>query len=97
MAQSDLRTDPENYEAGMGGWSKDALVIPIEFSSFEQLWEVHTKTQGPAKPYISSLSEDRRHVLKERLRNDLLKGRPEGSVRLHAQAWAVRGLVPVQQ
>ena len=83
--------------AGLTAVTTDALVISIEFSSFEHLWEVHTKTQGPAKPYISSLSEDRRHLLKERLRDDLLKGRRDGSVRLHAQAWAVRGLVPVQQ
>lgn len=31
MAQSDLHTDPENYEAGMGGWSKALANKFLEF------------------------------------------------------------------
>jgi hypothetical protein len=80
--------------AGLTEVTTDALVIPIEFSSFRHLWEVHTKTQGPAKPYLSSLSEERRALVKDRLRNDLLEGRADGAIRLQAKAWAVRGLVP---
>jgi SAM-dependent methyltransferase len=73
----------------------DALIIPIQFTSFEHLWEVQTRTQGPTKPYIISLTEDKRHVLKERLRHDLLKDGAEGSITLRLKAWAVRGLVPI--
>ena len=50
--------------------------------------------QGPIKLYISTLSEDRRQVLKERLRTDILGNRPDGSIMLRAKAWAVRGVVP---
>jgi SAM-dependent methyltransferase len=72
-----------------------ALVIPMEFSSFEDFWQRHSNSQGPPKPYISSLSEDRRQLLKERLRTDILENRPDGSITLRAKAWAVRGVVPV--
>jgi SAM-dependent methyltransferase len=71
-----------------------ALVIPMEFSSFEDFWQRHSNSQGPPKPYISSLSEDRRRVLKERLRTDILGNHPDGSITLRAKAWAVRGVVP---
>lgn len=71
-----------------------ALVIPMEFSSFEDLWRMQSNSQGPPKPYISSLSEDRRQVLKERLRTDILDNGPDGSIKLRAKAWAVRGVVP---
>jgi SAM-dependent methyltransferase len=71
-----------------------ALVIPMEFTSFEDLWRIQSNAQGPPKLYISSLSEDRRRVLKERLRTDILGNRPDGSITLRAKAWAVRGVVP---
>jgi SAM-dependent methyltransferase len=71
-----------------------ALVIPMEFPSFEDLWRIESNAQGPPKLYISSLSEDRRQLLKERLRTDILGNRPDGSIRLRAKAWAVRGIVP---
>ena len=80
--------------SGFANVETRALVIPMEFSSFEDLWRIQSNTQGPLKLYISSLSEDRRQVLKERLRTDLLGSRPDGSITLHAKAWAVRGVVP---
>jgi len=70
-----------------------ALVIPMEFSSFEDLWRIQSNAQGPPKPYISSLSEDRRQLLKERLRAEILGNRPDGPFTLQAKAWAVRGVV----
>ena len=71
-----------------------ALVIPMEFSCFEDLWRIQSNAQGPAKPYISSLSEGRRQVLKEGLRAEILGNRLDGPFTLQAKAWAVRGLVP---
>ena len=70
------------------------LVITMEYASFEDLWRIQSDAQGPPKLYISSLSEDRRQLLKERLRTDLLGNRPDGSITLRAKAWAVRGIVP---
>ena len=70
-----------------------ALVIPMEFSSFDDFWSLQSNSQGPPKPYVSSLSDDRRQILKERLRTDILGTRPGGSIKLRAKAWAVRGVV----
>jgi ubiquinone/menaquinone biosynthesis C-methylase UbiE len=88
-ALSDLWT-----ATGFANVETRALVIPMEFSSFEDLWRIWSNGQGPPKLYIGSLSEDRRKLLKERLRTDLLGNRSDGSITLRAKAWAVRGVVP---
>ncbi len=88
-ALSDLWT-----AAGFANVETTVLVIPMEFTSFEDLWRIQSNAQGPTKLYISSLSEDRRRVLKERLRTDILGNRPDGLITLRAKAWAVRGVVP---
>jgi ubiquinone/menaquinone biosynthesis C-methylase UbiE len=88
-ALSDLWT-----ATGFANVETRALIIPMEFTSFEDLWRIQSNAQGPPKLYISSLSEDRRRVLKERLRTDILGNGPDGSIMLRAKAWAVRGVVP---
>ncbi len=88
-ALSDLWT-----ATGFANVETRALDIPMEFPSFEDLWRIESNAQGPPKLYISSLSEDRRQLLKERLRTHILGNRPDGSIRLRAKAWAVRGIVP---
>jgi SAM-dependent methyltransferase len=79
---------------GFANVATRALVIPMEFSSFDDFWSRLSNSQGPPKPYISSLSEDRRQALKERLRGDILENRFDGPFTLKAKAWAVRGTVP---
>jgi hypothetical protein len=88
-ALSDLWT-----AAGFANVETRSLVITMEYPSFEDLWRIQSDAQGPPKLYISRLSEDRRRLLKERLRTDLLGNRPDGSITLRAKAWAVRGIVP---
>src|SRR5262245_37069483 len=70
-----------------------ALVIPIKFCSFDDFWRIHANTQGPPKPYIGGLSQEREQALKERLRADIFDNHPDGSITLHAKASAVRGIV----
>jgi ubiquinone/menaquinone biosynthesis C-methylase UbiE len=79
---------------GLKNVETKALVIPMTFSSFEDFWRIYSNTQGPPKPYINSLSEDRRQALKDQLRTDMVSNQPDGSITLHAKAWAVRGVVP---
>lgn len=79
--------------AGFASVETKPLVMTIEFSSFEDFWRIQSDSQGPPKLYISNLSEDRRELLKERLRTDIISN-PDGSITLRAKAWAVRGLVP---
>ncbi len=80
--------------AGFANVATTALVISMEFTSFEDLWRMELNSQGSIKLYISTLSEDRRQILKERLRTDILGNGPDGSITLRAKAWAVRGTVP---
>ena len=81
---------------GLANVETRALVISMEFSSFDDFWSRLSNSQGPPKPYISSLSEDRREVLKDRLRTDILDNGPGASIKLRAKAWAVRGVVPAR-
>jgi SAM-dependent methyltransferase len=74
---------------------KDVKVHPIDvptvFRDFEDYWSPFLGGQGPTPSYTMSLSEERRAVLREYLRGRLPTG-PDGSIRLVARAWAVRGL-----
>ena len=88
-ALSDLWT-----ATGFANVETRALVIPMEFTSFEDLWGIESNAQGPIKLYISTLSEDRRQALKERLRGEIFGTRPDGPFMLQAKAWAVKGTVP---
>jgi len=69
------------------------LVVPLVFSSFDDFWLPFLGGQGPAGAYASALSEDRRAVLRDRVRARLATGRA-GSLMLTARAWAVKGVVP---
>src|SRR5262249_21682500 len=79
---------------GLTNVETKALVIPIKFCSFDDFWRIHSNTQGPPKPYIGGLSQEREQALKERLRADIFGNHPDGSITLHAKAWAVRRIVP---
>lgn len=67
-----------------------SIDVPTVFSDFEDYWSPLLGGQGPAPSYIMSLSEERRAVLKEYLRQRLPTDQ-YGSIRLVARAWAVRG------
>lgn len=69
-----------------------AIVIPTLFASFEEYWDPFLGGQGPAPAYAMSLDEDRRSVLRERIRRRL-PIQPDGSIPLLARAWAVRATI----
>jgi SAM-dependent methyltransferase len=66
--------------------------IPTDFTSFEDYWEPFEGGQGPAPAYAMSLAPDARSNLRERLR-ERVPAQPDGSIRLTARAWMVRGIV----
>ncbi len=68
-----------------------AIDIPTTFRDFEDYWTPFLGGQGPAPGYAVSLSEVRRVALREQIRARLPIA-PDGSVRLTARAWAVRGI-----
>jgi SAM-dependent methyltransferase len=73
---------------------EEALVIPMEFQSFEDFWLPFLEGQGPAGTYVVTLDEGERLKLKERLRQRLDVESTSGPIELSARAWVVRGLIP---
>jgi SAM-dependent methyltransferase len=69
------------------------LDVPTVFESFDDYWSPFLGGQGPAPTYCSALSEDRRALLRDTVRA-MLPVRPDGSIRLKARAFAVRGERP---
>jgi SAM-dependent methyltransferase len=65
--------------------------IPTVFADFDDFWQPFLGGQGPAPSYVATLPEDGRDALRELLRTRL-RAEPDGSVRLRARAWAVRGV-----
>jgi hypothetical protein len=69
-----------------------AIDVPTVFKDFDDYWAPFLGGQAPAPGYCMSLSEERRAALRERIRS-MLPIEIDGSIRLIARAWAVRGVV----
>lgn len=76
--------------AGLREVETRPIDIAAAFAGFNDLWEPFLGGQGPAPGYVASLDGARRDALAERLRLRLPVA-PDGSIRLLARAWAVRG------
>ncbi|MGH2689664.1 MAG: class I SAM-dependent methyltransferase [Actinomycetota bacterium] len=79
--------------AGLAGVDVRSIDVATRFRDFDDYWTPFLGGQGPAPGYAMSLDEPRRAALRERLRAALPTG-PDGSIRLVARAWAVRGTPP---
>jgi SAM-dependent methyltransferase len=78
--------------AGLGQVEVRAVEVPTEFADVDDYWRPFLGGQGPAPGYVASLSEERRSELRDLLAASLPAG-PDGSIRLVARAWAVRGII----
>jgi SAM-dependent methyltransferase len=78
--------------AGLHRVETTAIDIPTVFRDFDDYWVPFLGGQGAAPTYVGTLTESQRAVLRDRLR-DRLEIEPDGSIRLTARAWAVKGLV----
>lgn len=67
-----------------------AIDVPTVFRDFDDYWTPFLGGQAPAPGYCMSLPEERRVALREEIRRRLPIER-DGSIRLVARAWAVRG------
>jgi hypothetical protein len=67
-----------------------AIETPMVFTGFADYWTPFLGGQGPAPGYVATLPEDRRLALAELLRTRL-PVEDDGTIRLTARAWAVRG------
>ncbi len=82
--------------AGLTDMEVTDLTMPCQFSSFDELWQRYLggSGAGPTGVYVAGLTEDRREAVKQRLRQDILRGGTDGPFTLRAKAWAVRSVVP---
>ncbi len=77
-------------EAAMTDIEVRPIDIPTVFHDFDDFWSPFLGAQGPAPSYAMSLSEEQRGTLRARIRAGLPISE-DGSIRLIARAWAVRG------
>jgi len=78
--------------AGLLDVETTGIEIPTVFRDFDDYWTPFLGGQGVAPAYAMMLDESARGQLRERLRK-LLPVEDDGTIRLVARAWAVRGTV----
>jgi SAM-dependent methyltransferase len=76
--------------AGLHDVETAAIEVPTVFRNFDDYWSPFLAGQGPAPGYCMKLSEPDRAALRERIQKSLPVG-ADGSIRLTARAWGVRG------
>ena len=76
--------------AGLQDIQVRTIDVPTVFKDFDDYWSPFLGGQGPAPTYCMSLPEDHRKRLRQHLR-DTLPIEGDGSIRLMARAFAVRG------
>jgi SAM-dependent methyltransferase len=76
--------------AGLDAVAVQAIEVPMVFTDFDDYWTPFLGGQGPAPGYVAGLPDDHRGALRDLLRARLPAG-ADGSIRLTARAWAVRG------
>ena len=79
--------------AGLDDVAVEEVVVPTDFIDFDDYWAPFLGGAGPAPAYVTSLDEARRAALRRTLRARAPVA-ADGSVRLTARAWAVRGRRP---
>ena len=82
-------------QAGLKAGEVCAIDIETPFSDFDEYWRPFLGGQGAAPRYVAGLEEGARQQLQEVLRQRL-PVEADGSIRLQARAWAVKGMSPNQ-
>lgn len=77
--------------AELGDVQVRSIDVVTTFRDFDDYWFPFLGGQGPAPGYVMSLPDERRAALREHLRA-VLPIEVNGSIRLIARAWAVRGV-----
>jgi SAM-dependent methyltransferase len=77
--------------AGLREVAVEPIEVPTVFRDLEELWRPFRSGVGPAPGYAMQLGEARRAALEARFR-ETLPAEPDGSIRLVARAWAIRGV-----
>ncbi|MET7806437.1 class I SAM-dependent methyltransferase [Micromonospora chersina] len=77
-------------DAGFAAVAVEPVVVPTVFADVDAYWAPFLGGQGAAPAYVASLAEPDRAALRDLLVTRL-PVEADGSVRLTARAWAVRG------
>ena len=77
-------------QAGLSHVEHQAIDVPTQWPDFDAFWTPFLGGTGSAPAYVASLSGDQRVALRERLRATV-PAENDGSVRMLARAWAVKG------
>jgi SAM-dependent methyltransferase len=80
-------------DAGLEDVVVEPIDLPTAFDDFDDFWTPFLGGTGPAPAYAASLPPARLAALREEVRARL-PIRSDGSIRLTARAWSVRGSVP---
>jgi SAM-dependent methyltransferase len=78
-------------DSGLHNVEVRPIEVPTVFRDFDDYWFPFLAGQGPAPSYAMSLSEERRVLLRERIRASLPFD-SDGSISLLARVWAARGV-----
>jgi SAM-dependent methyltransferase len=78
-------------DGGIKAPQSAVLDVPTVFRNFDDFWSPFLGGQGPAPCYLSTLPQDRQVALREHLRAALPVA-CDGSIRLRARAFVVRGV-----
>lgn len=79
------------HQARLAAIETTSLEIETTFRSFDDFWSPFLSGTGSAPAYLATLDEDRQSQLKSRLW-ERLGSSDDGSIRLKARAYAVRGV-----
>jgi len=80
-------------ESGLREVEETALAFQMNFDSLDELWSHWLRDEGPLGSYIINLSPERKQALRDKLHQEVLKGKPDGPFTLPARALAARGTV----
>ena len=78
--------------AGLDAVTTAGIEVTTDFSDFEDLWSPFVAGTGPAPAYVATLGPAARTRLREGMER-MVHPDPDGHIRMHARAWAVRGRV----
>ena len=80
-------------ESGLTEVEETVFTIQMTFDSFDELLSDRYRGETPEAIYSAKLSPEQKQALHDKLRQEVLKGRPDGPFTLQAHAWAGRGKV----
>lgn len=80
-------------QAGLESIETRVIRIPIEFANFEDWWDTHSASGGPAAAVISKLPAPDRERLRARVEETVPKA-ADGRITYSAHANAIKGRVP---